>query len=109
VYSDPEVFRPERFLGDAPEQDPREYAFGFGRRVCPGQQVGEASVFAACATALAAVEVGKALDPSGKPIEPTCEYIERSIRQPRDFPCSIKTRSAHASSMLREAYEATRP
>jgi len=32
VYSDPFTFKPERFLGPTPEQDPREYVFGFGRR-----------------------------------------------------------------------------
>jgi cytochrome P450 len=32
VYSDPFAFKPERFLGPNPEQDPRDYAFGFGRR-----------------------------------------------------------------------------
>ena len=32
VYSDPFTFRPERFLGPEPEQDPRDLCFGFGRR-----------------------------------------------------------------------------
>jgi cytochrome P450 len=32
VYSDPSSFKPERFLGPTPEQDPRDYTFGFGRR-----------------------------------------------------------------------------
>jgi len=32
VYSDPFAFKPERFLGAIPEQDPRVYGFGFGRR-----------------------------------------------------------------------------
>lgn len=31
-YADPEEFKPERFLGDKPEQDPGAFAFGFGRR-----------------------------------------------------------------------------
>jgi len=32
VYSDPFAFKPERYLGPTPEQDPRDYSFGFGRR-----------------------------------------------------------------------------
>ena len=32
VYSDPFEFKPERFLGESPERDPRDICFGFGRR-----------------------------------------------------------------------------
>ncbi|KAF8761470.1 Heavy metal translocatin [Rhizoctonia solani] len=32
VYSNPEKFIPERFLGDSPPPFPESYAFGFGRR-----------------------------------------------------------------------------
>ena len=31
-YTDPMEFKPERFLGDKPELDPRDVVFGFGRR-----------------------------------------------------------------------------
>lgn len=31
-YADPWTFNPERFLGSSAERDPRELAFGFGRR-----------------------------------------------------------------------------
>lgn len=36
LYPDPMKFDPERFLGKDPQTDPRKIAFGFGRRVCPG-------------------------------------------------------------------------
>jgi len=32
VYADPFTFKPERFLGNTPEPDPRDICFGFGRR-----------------------------------------------------------------------------
>ena len=32
TYTDPGVFRPERFVGDTPEPDPQNVCFGFGRR-----------------------------------------------------------------------------
>lgn len=32
VYSKPEEFNPERFMGDTPEEDPMGIIFGFGRR-----------------------------------------------------------------------------
>jgi cytochrome P450 len=31
-YTDPEDFRPERYLKEQPELDPNNYMFGFGRR-----------------------------------------------------------------------------
>ncbi|KAJ3560510.1 hypothetical protein NP233_g10793 [Leucocoprinus birnbaumii] len=42
-YSDPMSFNPSRFLGSNPEQDPRQICFGFGRRICPGRVLAEAS------------------------------------------------------------------
>ena len=40
VYSDPETFRPERFIRDGlldpSVRDPSVFAFGFGRRFVPG-------------------------------------------------------------------------
>lgn len=44
TYTDPLEFKPERFLGDNPEQDPRNVCFGFGRRRCPGYFLGNSSV-----------------------------------------------------------------
>jgi cytochrome P450 len=38
VYPDPMAFRPERFLETPthkPEPDPRNFIFGYGRRICP--------------------------------------------------------------------------
>jgi cytochrome P450 len=32
VYKDPMTFNPSRFMGNKPEQDARDYCFGFGRR-----------------------------------------------------------------------------
>ena len=32
AYPSPLEFKPERFLGPKPAMDPRNYAFGFGRR-----------------------------------------------------------------------------
>ncbi|KIO33199.1 hypothetical protein M407DRAFT_65833, partial [Tulasnella calospora MUT 4182] len=38
-YTNPSTFDPERFLKPNPELDPREFAFGFGRRICPGNDL----------------------------------------------------------------------
>ena len=32
VFPDPFTFYPERFLGEKPQPDPKQFVFGFGRR-----------------------------------------------------------------------------
>ncbi|KAF7164917.1 hypothetical protein CNMCM5623_009317 [Aspergillus felis] len=55
VYTDPETFRPERWLGNPELPDPP--AFGFGRRVCPGELFGKNSLFIAFAQILWAFDI----------------------------------------------------
>ena len=76
MYPDPSAFRPERFLsadGTALDLgstlDPREVAFGFGRRVCPGRHMGADTVWLTVAAALACFEIGKARDERGGEVE----------------------------------------
>ena len=45
TFKNPEVFNPDRFLGPNPETDPHTLCFGFGRRICPGRKLADASVF----------------------------------------------------------------
>ena len=33
LYPDPFVFNPDRFMGPNPQRDPKEFAFGYGRRL----------------------------------------------------------------------------
>jgi cytochrome P450 len=73
-YEKPEVFNPDRFLGDNSELDPRAYVFGFGRRACPGRVLGEAMVFLVVSKALATLNILKLRDENGKEITPALEY-----------------------------------
>ena len=45
VYKQPEEFNPDRFLGESSELDPALLIFGFGRRICPGRILADASMF----------------------------------------------------------------
>jgi cytochrome P450 len=74
AHRNPYAFDPERFLGPKPEQDPRAYVFGFGRRVCPGQQLAEASMFLACTSMLATLTISKARDVAGNEIVPEARW-----------------------------------
>ncbi|KAI0036377.1 cytochrome P450 [Vararia minispora EC-137] len=57
VYS-PHEFHPERFLdATSTATDPGTWAFGFGRRICPGKLLGENNIFIMMSTLLAAFEM----------------------------------------------------
>ncbi|KAI0714199.1 CyP450 monooxygenase [Cerioporus squamosus] len=86
VYPDPETFNPERFLQNGrlhvEGQDPANFAFGFGRRVCPGRLFGEASLFILCASILSVFSIGAPLDKDGRPVDvkntaPTNQMVAR--------------------------------
>ncbi|KAG8996356.1 hypothetical protein FRB95_014591 [Tulasnella sp. JGI-2019a] len=76
-YTNPTTFRPERFLSQvnlsscnsgsltAPI-DPASYSFGFGRRVCPGAELGMKMVFIATASLLSSANIELSPDGSGK-------------------------------------------
>lgn len=40
IYEDPSKFNPDRFIDNPEILDPRDYVFGFGRRICPGASLG---------------------------------------------------------------------
>ncbi|KAG9074563.1 hypothetical protein FRC06_010605 [Ceratobasidium sp. 370] len=45
VYASPDEFCPDRYFGDEPAPDPALYAFGFGRRICPGLHIAQQSLW----------------------------------------------------------------
>ncbi|KAG2140543.1 cytochrome P450 [Suillus bovinus] len=72
---DPEVFSPERFLDTHVKKtaiDPYSYAFGFGRRMCPGRFLADNSVFMLVTSIVATVRISKPKDSRGmeKPFDP---------------------------------------
>ncbi|KAF9000229.1 cytochrome P450 [Cyathus striatus] len=74
TYPNPSVFDPERHLGDNPQMDPFKFAFGFGRRSCPGSHFAEMSIFLTVSSILATYNIGKPLDKDGKETEPLVEW-----------------------------------
>ncbi|KAI0260543.1 cytochrome P450 [Gloeopeniophorella convolvens] len=102
VYSNPELFTPERFLateGKPAELDPRECAFGFGRRICPGKLFADATVWLSIAMALSAFRISKVVE-NGVEVTPSGEYTKAIISHPEKFKCSIKPRSAQAEALV---------
>ncbi|KAG2100409.1 cytochrome P450 [Suillus discolor] len=82
-YPDASRFIPERFIdvnGALTDDDPAQYLFGFGRRVCPGRYTADASAWSAIVTMLAALDISSAKDDQGKVISFTPTFITGLVR-----------------------------
>ncbi|EJD47045.1 cytochrome P450, partial [Auricularia subglabra TFB-10046 SS5] len=94
-YPNSFAFDPERYLGaDGGEinRDSREFAFGFGRRECPGRFVADTSIWLMIASILATFDISKARDKDGREIMPEVEYMAGIISHPLPFKCNITPR-----------------
>ncbi|KAJ3566607.1 hypothetical protein NP233_g6886 [Leucocoprinus birnbaumii] len=58
LYPEPDVFSPDRFINkERMQPDPRQWAFGFGRRACPGTYFAETSILLVMAGILARFKI----------------------------------------------------
>ncbi|EKM60777.1 uncharacterized protein PHACADRAFT_133539 [Phanerochaete carnosa HHB-10118-sp] len=99
IYPEPEAFKPERFLGANPQQDIRLFNFGLGRRICPGLNLAEASIFASCAMILAVFDIQKVVE-DGKVATPDFAFGTGAVSHPLPFKCAIKPRSKKAEALI---------
>ena len=80
-YSNPETFDPERHIpapGKPAQTDPRTFAFGFGRRACPGLHLADASLFIAVAMSLAVFDFTPVVE-NGVEVPPEVDIIPGTI------------------------------
>ncbi|KAJ6561166.1 cytochrome P450, partial [Mycena vulgaris] len=85
VYSNPTAFEPERFIakdGKEAELDPHALAFGFGRRICPGRVLADASIFISCVMALAVFNISAHPEEGAINLEQTAGAIRQDYRPP---------------------------
>ncbi|RMZ66262.1 O-methylsterigmatocystin oxidoreductase [Pyrenophora seminiperda CCB06] len=106
VYPEPMQFRPERFFDTAThkaEPDPRNYMFGYGRRICPGRYVADNALFVTIAQTLAVFNVDKFVDANGLVVEPEIRFEPGTLSHPVPYQCSIKPRSAAHEELIKAA------
>ena len=84
-YPEPSRFYPERYLNEdgsmnptAP--DPGDVVFGFGRRICPGRHLANASIFLAVASILSTFKIKEAYDDRGQVLKARVEYTPGLVR-----------------------------
>lgn len=105
MYPNPSVFYPERFLEEVDAElqhrrDPRNYVFGFGRRICPGRNLVESSVWLLLASMIATLDISKAVDDQGNVVETKIDFNNPIFRIPDAFKCDIRPRSEQAMRLI---------
>ncbi|KAI9566868.1 CyP450 monooxygenase [Boletus coccyginus] len=103
-YPDPMRFMPERYI-DANGRltdDIAEQQFGFGRRICVGKYLAEASVWIAMVSVLAVFDINKAKDERGREIDVVPKYTPGVIIHPEPFPFCITPRSPRAAQLIQQ-------
>ncbi|KAI9812339.1 MAG: hypothetical protein M1827_004788 [Pycnora praestabilis] len=116
LYPDPETFNPSRWLSSSypTYQEPlTRYpnlsnfsAFGFGRRICPGQNIAERSLNILTARIAWACTIRKKRDAQGKEIEvPWYDYTAGFNVQPKPFQFEVMPRNELRLKILGQAWK----
>ncbi|KAF9447305.1 putative CyP450 monooxygenase [Macrolepiota fuliginosa MF-IS2] len=104
VYPEPEIFKPERFLKDGKldrsVRDPLAYAFGFGRRICPGRYFALDSLYSVATAILACFTVEPPLGENGERQMPLPQMTTGVICMPEAFDAIIKPRYEGVKSLI---------
>ncbi|KAF9237431.1 cytochrome P450 [Melanogaster broomeanus] len=97
TYPNPEVFQPERFLGESPQPDPQNVCFGFA--LPPGLHLAEASIFITVAMSLSVLNISRQVE-DGIEIVPQPDVNGGTVSHPKPFKCRITSRSMKAKALL---------
>ena len=116
LYPEPYAFKPERWL-DSQFPTYREpltvhpnlhnySSFGFGRRICPGQNIAERSLCLLTARIAWSCNISRAKDDQGNEIVPSLdEFTDDLVTEPRPFLFSLEARSQEKSNIINAEHE----
>ncbi|TIB96000.1 cytochrome P450 [Wallemia mellicola] len=106
LFKDPHLLNPQRYIDD-PELP--VFVFGFGRRVCPGQHLAEATLLLEFSTIVWALNIEQARDEKGKPIPINTDhatgFLPGGLMKPHPFEIKITPRSLARVKLLNETFE----
>jgi len=118
MFPDPDAFKPERYLNHphrvgvyAAAADPNErdhYAFGAGRRICPGMHLAENSIFIVLAKVLWAFSIHAPLSDAGVEEElDTSDYAYEPgmMTVPTPYKLRFLPINEHREKVIREEWE----
>ncbi|KAG6860942.1 hypothetical protein C0995_005772 [Termitomyces sp. Mi166 len=116
LFPNPLTFNPDRFLQSTVSSSNENFteghfAFGFGRRVCPGRFLGSRSVWIGITRLLWAFNIGPGLDDAGNPIPIDPDHCTSGVSsclpsnsEPYPFAVSIVARSESHAKTIRNAW-----
>ncbi|KAF7346306.1 O-methylsterigmatocystin oxidoreductase [Mycena sanguinolenta] len=107
VYPEPDRFNPDRFFtaDGRLKEDDTILAFGFGKRICAGRYIADATIWATIVSVLSTFNITKAKDATGQEIDIDPEYSDGMTSHPGPFACSITPRSETAKHLVQATAE----
>lgn len=121
LHQDPQAFRPDRYLGhdlragaSANQADGKlrdHFAFGHGRRICPGLHLAENSIFILLAKILWAFKIIPAVDENAKEIAfdtSDLSFQPGLLNVSKPYKAKLVTRNPKREKLLRQEWETTK-
>ncbi|KAI0077633.1 cytochrome P450 [Panus rudis PR-1116 ss-1] len=105
VFPDPERFDPMRYIDIDGKKRAEivDVVFGWGRRVCPGKELAQASIFISVAILLSTITISLPLTKEGQEYTPDVKWTTVHVREPMPFSHTITPRPLQ-SKVLRDHF-----